>query len=481
MIDKNTIQLSHPDGYQPFPYQWTGINKGMNMKRFINGDDMGCGKTVQSIATAVALNATPSLVICPASLKINWKEEIEAWTDKKALILNNKHVHIWPAYSDANIMAGMFAGKFDFFIVNYESLKKFFVWEYLKKKPRLSDIVFNPYIRQFKSVIVDEAHKVKDPDSQQSKLVKGLCTSKEVIMLLTGTPVVNNASDLVAPLSILDRLKEFGGVNGFLNKFGANDNLDELQAELSRFYFRRDKKEVLPELPDKFRSFIRIDIDTKPEYNKAVDDLEEYFREYTSKTEFEIAKSMRGKAMVLIQTLKRVAAVGKIKAIREIVDNIIDSGQKIILFMELKELISEFKRIYPNAVTITGDDNYQMRDASVKKFQNDPDCKLILCSTKAAGVGLNLTAADNVGFVEYSWTYMAMVQAEDRAYRNGRKDNVNCLWFEGAGTIDQYVRQIIFGKKDIAEKATGAVDYTIDKAQDEVLHELIKNIHKLKL
>lgn len=475
------IELSHPEGYKPFEYQLTGISNGLNMRRFINGDDMGLGKTLQSIATVEKLGQGATLVICPASLKINWQEEIHAWTNKKALILNNKHVHMWHMYMNENHMGGMFAGNFEYFIVNYESLKKFFVYEYLKKNPTLADIKFNPFINLFKTVIVDESHRIRNPESQQAKLVAGMCSGKDTIMLLTGTPIVNRAEDLVSPLAILGRLGDFGGQRGFMNKHGDNNNLRQLRQSLSKFYFRREKKEVLKDMPDKFRSIIKIDITTKKEYNAAVDDLAQYFRDHTEKNEFEIERSMRGKAMVLIQTLKRISAIGKIKAIREIVDNTVSSGQKIILFMDRLELVDEFKRIYPDAVHITGPDNYVDRAKAQKKFQTDPDCNKIICSIKAAGVGLNLFAADVVGFIEYWWTYAVMVQCEDRAYRNGRKDNVNCLWFEGMATIDYYMRSIIFGKKDVSEQATGATDYTLEKSQDVLLRELMQNIDKLKI
>ncbi|MCK5614178.1 DEAD/DEAH box helicase [Candidatus Pacearchaeota archaeon] len=475
------IELSHPDGYKPFDFQIEDINRGAKMRRFINGSDMGLGKTLESIATVETLNGGPTLIICPASLKINWQEEIHMWTDKKALILNNKHINSWHIYLDENYMGGMFFGNFSFYIVNYESLKKFFVYEYLKTNPKLSDIVFNPHIGLFKSVIVDESHRIRNPESQQAKLVAGVCSGKETIMLLTGTPIINKAEDLVSPLAILGRLNDFGGMRGFLNKHGDNNNLHQLKHSLSKFYFRREKKEVLKDMPDKFRSIIKIDITTKKEYNAAVDDLAQYFRDHTDKNEYEINRSMRGKAMVLIQTLTRISAIGKLKAIREIVDNTVSSGQKIILFMDRLELVDEFKRIYPDAVHITGPDNYIDRAKAQKKFQTDPYCNKMICSIKAAGVGLNLFAADVVGFVEYWWTYAVMVQCEDRAYRNGRKDNVNSIWFEGNHTIDYYKRAIIFGKKDVSERATGAVDYTKEKSQELLLRELMQNIDKLKL
>ena len=474
-------ELSHPQGFEPYKYQLKAIRKGINMRRFINGDDMGLGKTLESIATIEALQAHPALIICPASVKINWKEEIEAWTNHGALILNNKHVHSWHFYMHPQFMGGMFYGQFKYFIVNYDSLKKFFVYKYLKPKPKLKDIVFNPYIRYIKTVVVDEAHLVNNPDSQRTKLVAGLSHKKENIMLLTGTPIVNSEKDLIAPLAIMDRMHEFGDRFAFAETYKDGNNTAALQSKLSRFYFRREKKDVLLEMPDKFRSVLKIPITTATEYNLAVDDLEAYFRTFTNKNEFEIDRSMRGKAMVLVATLKRISAIGKIQGIKEVVKNILIHNQKVILFMDRLELIAEFKNIFPQAVTITGADNIRARRSAQRKFQEDPNCQIIICSIKAAGVGLNLMAADNVLFVEYWWTYATMVQCEDRAYRNGRKDNVNCIWTEGNGTIDYYIRSVIFGKKDLLEKATGAKDYTVEKSQDLLLKELMININKLKL
>lgn len=475
------IELSHPEGFKPFQYQREDIEKGSAMRRFINSNDMGCGKSLESIATALYLNQFPCLVICPSTLKINWQEEIETWTDKKALILNNKHIHTWQAYIDPGHYGGMFAGQFDFFIVNYESLKKFFVYEYKKKKPKLKDILFNPFIRLFRTVIVDECHLINNPDSQRAKLVKGITSGKKNIMMLTGTPIVNDIKNLVPLISILGRLDKFGGRNGFMNRYGNGENLQDLKTKLDSFYFRREKKDVLKDLPDKFRSVIKLEITTKNEYNKAIEDLEGYFKKFTNKTDLDIERSMRGRAMVLMTTLRRIAANGKIKAIKEVVDNIISGGQKIILFMELRELVDEFKRIYPKAVIVQGGVSAHAKDRSVKAFQGDPDRQVILCNFKSGGVGLNLTAADNVGFVEYWWTWTTMSQSEDRAYRNGRKDNVNCLWFEGQGTIDYYIRKVIESRKELSEKATGARDSSLEKSQDEVFLELMRNLDRLKI
>ena len=144
-------------------------------------------------------------------------------------------------------------------VVNYESLRKYFVWDIKGGKSfRLKDVVFCPQISMFRSIIIDESHRVKDASTQQTKFVKGICTGKEWIILLSGTPVVNRPSDLVAQLSIMDRLNEFGGKGQFLLDYAqgekAASNLEQLSQELfSRCLIRREKSKVLTQLPDKTR------------------------------------------------------------------------------------------------------------------------------------------------------------------------------------------------------------------------------------
>ena len=158
--------LNHHLKVQPYPYQVDGIVYGLQHHRLIIGDEPGLGKTLQSIGIVDTAPAYPCLVICPSSLKINWQREFEKFTDKKAVVLDNATRTTWPYL--------LRMGMYHVAIVNYESLRKYFVWDIVSgsKEFRLKDVVFSENIRLFKSVIIDESHRVKDPAAQQSIFTK---------------------------------------------------------------------------------------------------------------------------------------------------------------------------------------------------------------------------------------------------------------------------------------------------------------------
>lgn len=449
-------QLNHHLKITPYPYQEEGIRKGLEWKRLFIGDEPGLGKTLQSIGIIDTAGAYPALVICPSSLKINWQREVEKFTDKKALVLDNYNRTTWPYLLQMKM--------FHVAIVNYESLRKYFVWDIKGGKSfRLKDVVFCPQITAFKSVIIDESHRAKDPSAQQTKFVKGICTGKEYIILLSGTPVVNHPGDLVAQLSIMDRLKEFGGKNAFLLNYASGEkeasNLEELSKELySRCLIRREKAKVLTQLPDKTRVDLYVDISNREEYDTAAQNLAQYLREYQQCTEHEIRRKMRMEALVRFMALRSIASKGKVAQAIDFVKVFLDGGNKLILFCSLHEIVDEFKKAFPKAVTVTGRDSAVMKQASVDAFQQREDVQLIICSIKAAGVGLTLTASSNVAFVELPWTYADCCQCEDRAHRIGQKDNVTCYYLLGRNTIDHKLYNIIQDKKTIANSIMASDD-----------------------
>lgn len=466
--------LNHSLKVKPYPYQEEGIVQGLKWKRFFLGDEPGLGKTLQSIGVVDTANVYPCLVICPSSLKINWQREFEKFTDKKALVLNNSNRTTWSYLLQMKM--------FHVAIVNYESLKKYFVWDIRGniKSFQLKDVVFCPQIKMFRSVILDESHRVKDTSTQQSKFAKGICIGKEYIILLSGTPVVNRPDDLVAQLSIMDRLKEFGGKNKFLLDFTQGEkgasNLDVLSSELySRCMIRREKAKVLTQLPDKTRVDLYVDISNEEEYRLAQQDLERYLRKYRECSDWEIKRKMRMKALVQFMALRSIAAHGKVKQAIDFIRVFLESGKKLILFCSLHDIVDELKKAFPNAVTVTGRDSPVMKQAAVDAFQQNPEMKLIICSIKAAGVGLTLTASSNVAFVEFPWTYADCCQCEDRAHRIGQKDNVTCYYLIGRATIDSYLYSIIHKKKSIANEIMAADDeIPTDKLYfEELVNEMI--------
>jgi SWI/SNF-related matrix-associated actin-dependent regulator 1 of chromatin subfamily A len=454
-------ELRHHLRVEPYPYQREGIAYGLDKKRLIIGDEPGLGKTLQSIGIVDTANAYPCLVICPSSLKINWQREFEKFTDKSALVLDNSVRTTWPYL--------LKMGMHHVAIVNYESLRKYFVWDIKGGKSfRLKDVVFCPQIRMFRSVIIDESHRVKDPSAQQTIFTKGITTGKEWIILLSGTPVVNRPEDLVAQLSIMGRLQEFGGRTKFMADYCTDpkDKKAEPAVPLSvlsnQLYancmIRREKAKVLPQLPDKTRVDLYVDISNAPEYNLAAADLAEYLRQYTECTDWEIRRKMRMEALVRFMTLRQLATLGKVAQAVDFIRTFLDSGKKLIVFCSLHEVVDALCKAFPRAVTVTGRDSAAFKQAAVDSFQNNPDVQLIVCSIKAAGVGLTLTASSNVAFVELAWTYADCCQCEDRAHRIGQKDNVTCYYLLGRGTIDQTIYSLIHKKKSIAAEIMNSDD-----------------------
>ena len=441
---------------QPYPYQLQGIARGLQLKRFINGDDMGLGKSLESIATINKADAFPCLVICPNVVKINWQREWHKFTDKKAMVLTDSVRDSWPFFWQT--------GMNQVFIVNYESLRKYFVRRITKaEKWTLKDVEFHNTIKLFKSVIIDESHKVKSTATQQTKFCKGIASGKEYIILLTGTPVVNKPKDLVAQLGIMDRMIDMGGWKGFMLRYcsGPNQasNLKELNYRLWKHcFFRREKSKELTQLPDKVRQIVSCEITNRKEYMDAERDLIDYLKRYKEADDEKIQKSLKGEVMVRIGILKDITARGKLKEVIDFVKDFRENGKKIILFCNLHEIVDRLMIAFPSAVCVTGRQNMQEKQASVDAFQKNPKTDVIICSIKAASAGITLTAASDVAFIELPWTYADCDQAESRAHRIGQKDSVNCYYLLGRRTIDQKLYRIIEEKKHISNAVLGAED-----------------------
>lgn len=464
--DMPELLIDHGLKIQPYPYQLQGIARGLELKRFMNTDEPGLGKTLESIATITLADAFPCLVVCPSSLKINWEREWHKFTDKKAMILSDSVRDTWPFYWNT--------GMYQVFIVNYESLKKYFV-QHIKQSKRftLRDVTFRETIKIFKSIIVDESHRCKSSATQQAKFVKAIADQKEWRIELTGTPVVNKPKDLLAQLAILGKLEEFGGWKYFTQRYcsGPNEasNLKELNALLwQKVMFRREKSAVLKDLPDKIRSVMTCEITNRKEYKDAERDLIQYLRKYKEADDEKIQRALKGEVMVRINILRQISARGKIKEVVEFVKDYQEEGQKIVLFCSLHEVVDQLKKYFPQAVSVTGRENSDQKQQAIDMFQRNPKINIIICSIRAAGVGLTLTAASNVAFVEFPWTYADCCQCEDRCHRIGQQDSVTAYYFLGKNTIDEKVYSIIQMKKGIANAITGSLDDVPENIVDMV-------------
>lgn len=460
------------------PYQKPGVAYTIQKQRLIMGDDMGLGKTMQAICSIEALHQLgkevyPCLIVCPSAVKENWKREIEKTVYRKALVMTNSTKNTFPEFYRT--------GMAQFFIVNYESLKKYFV-DHIddpgadkngkKKKPTLKHIHFKKkYLDFFKAIIVDESHRVKAISTMATKFTKGVANEKETVLLLTGTPLINKPVDLVSQLGILNRLADFGGYKYFMDRYcsgpkGAS-NLKELNYKLNLFcFYRRNKTdpEVKKYLPDKSRQVVMCDLkqDSRKEYDHAMANLESYMKQYKNASDEKIQQSMKGEVMVRIGILKNISARGKLKDAFEFIKDVIDGGEKIVVFCNLTEIVHAVQEAFPKSVRLTGAENATQKQASVDAFKTRKDVDLIVLNLKAGGVGVDglQDVATQVCFIEFGWHAAIMDQAEDRLYRMGQHSNVMCTYFLGRDTIDEWNYNLIQEKRQIANAVTGNEDLT---------------------
>jgi len=462
-------------------YQRKGIARGLELKRYINGDEQRLGKSIQTIITLCIAQEIkkeptfPCLVICPAPLKLNWQDEWKIWSNKRVLVLDDTTKDRWHHFITMDM--------YDVVICNFQSLKKNFV-EYYPPKHKMkdsNDIRMKSNIHLFNSVIVDESHKLKDSETQQTKITLQICLRKIWIILLSGTPVKNKPLDLYSQLAIMGRLKEFGGPKVFKGRYceggSGAANLKELNSKLNEIcYFRRERKEVVKDLPPKQRQTILCDITTRDNYNSAKNDFLNFLKENGS-TEEQISDKLKGQALVKMQELKRISALGKINEVVYYIQDLIDNGQKIVIFCVMHVIVDELKKNFPNALMITGrQDEHQKEDAKTK-FQQCKKCKiklehhqdkdhdyipsdypLLICNTEAGGVGHNFSAAKEVAFVEYPWTAADSFQCEDRVFDFKKKEPITATYFLGKNTIDEQNFELIQSKAELSNAITGSTD-----------------------
>jgi len=476
---------------KPYAYQEPAIAYGIEKGSCINGDAPGCGKTMEALATVIALGLFPCLIIPPANLKDNWEEEVALWTDKhKALILTNSTKHTWNVFNQM--------GMYDIFIVNYESLSKYFVVKLNKDRRNwtVKDIDFHPNIKIFKSVIVDESHRIKDPSTIQSKLTYGICTQPtvEFVNALSGTPIINRPIDLLPQLAITNNLRHFGTIKNFREMCADNERWPEINSILrANCYFRREKKDVLDDLPELARQKIFCSITNQPEYDAAMADLETYLRDWKQASSSQIAKSMKGKVMVQIGVLKNISARGKIADACQYIDDILDSGEKIVVFIYLHEVADELKKRYPKALFYTGKQTDKEKVKAKHDFQKCTVCdkkferhegsdhefvpsehQLMFISYKSGGVGITLTAASICAHLELPWTAADVEQDESREHRNSQKNAVQSAFFIGRNTIDEQHYQAILDKREMSSACTGAIDDAEETTYNSIINLLNK-------
>ncbi len=419
-----TLEIPHLAGAL-MPFQAAGVTYARVQRRTFLADEQGLGKTVQALATVEADHAFPAIVVCPASLKLNWQREAGRWLPHRSVTLITGRS---PTALDAEIL-----------VLNYEILDA--------HREALADTGAG-------ALVLDESHYCKNPKArrtQEAHLLSCALRPRALRLALTGTPLVNRAKELVPQLRILGRLDEFGSGAEFERKFSDPANRERLHWHLRRScYVRRLKRDVLPQLPAKQRAVIPVALENAAEYAHAeaafLAWLHDHYRDSADLAR-RLDSAMRAEALVKINALRKLAGTGKISVAAEWIDDFVASGQKLIVFAVHRDVQTTLVHRFPHAVHLLGTDTQAERQQAVDRFQQDPDVLLCVCSLKVAAHGITLTAAANVAFVELGWTPAEHDQAEDRCHRIGQANAVTAWYLLAAATIDDRLSALIDHKR----------------------------------
>lgn len=440
-------------------FQKIGVLFLLLNRRVILGDEMGLGKTIQSISAITISNSFPCLVISPSSLKLNWLSEVYSVTkDKTALVVKNKK---------------SFEKDSDFYITNYESLHNFI--DIIKEK-------------KFKSIILDESHYIKNQEAKRTININKIINNIDFRFALTGTCIINNPIDLISPLKLINQFDHFGNEDKFIEMYcnpkktkwgldkSGSSNLEILSKKLRETaLIRRTKKEVLKELPDKVISVLPLELSNKKEYKLILKDF---------------SKLNKVEKIGKLEKLRQFVANDKLIFIENWIDNFLNNGEKIVVFTHHISIQNKLIKKYPTAARIISTDSEDIREYNKNRFQNEEDCKIIICSLKTASLGYTLTAASNVLFVEFDWCSTTNKQAEDRCHRIGQKDSVNAWYFIVENSIEEHIWNVSLdkdllinsvyndeNKKDFLEHYLDK-DISIEEKSLSVLNEVINLIEK---
>ena len=438
-IEEVNIDYSKYEHRPPLSHQKEAIEKLVGSKRFILADDMGLGKTTSTIIAALETGIEKVLIICPASLKINWQREIENYTDRSVFIAEGKN----------------FSTEHDFVVVNYDILKNF----YDIKNKETSLITQG----NFDLIIIDEAHYIQNGQAQRTKLVNSFSKNAKRLWLLTGTPMTSRPMNYFNLLSLIESpvaqnwmayairycqgYQFNAGKRKVWNVTGAS-NLEELRDRTSRQVLRRLKTDVL-DLPDKIISPVYLRLKSKL-YEGL---MGEYYDWYENKQDESSSLTVQFSKLMKV---RQVIADEKINNTIELAENIIEQDKKVIIFTNFTNSLNKIADHFgKQAVRLDGSTSKPQRQYAVDQFQENEKIKVFVGNLKAAGVGLTLTAAEAVIMNDLSFVPSDHSQAEDRAYRYGQKSNVSIYYPIFENTIEGAIYDILNKKKNIFETVMG--------------------------
>lgn len=455
-------------------------------RSFLLADEPGLGKTAQSVIAASVADAYPLLVVVPNVVKMNWAREVERWTpQRRATVIHGDGDNV-DAFADV-------------FVVNYEILDRHIGW--------LSQI-------GFKGMVVDEAHMIKNVQSQRSRNVLALAErirantpgGNPLLIALTGTPLINDIDDFRAIwrfLGWIDSQKPLGELMGRLEETGltpADSGFYSAarQTVIEMGIVRRRKIDVAADLPAK--RIVDMPVELDDELGRGIREAEQ---QLANKLYDRFERAISGKLgaemstesivrMIAAQELDEsksatgginvftmVRQIGQAKALlaADYAAQLARSVGKVVFFAKHIDVMDAVERSLAErglkTVSIRGDQTAIARQAEIDAFNNDPEVSVAVCSLTAAGVGVNLQAASNVVLAELSWTDAEQTQAIDRVHRIGQEEPVTAWRIVAAQTIDAKIAELIDSKAGLAARALDGAEAKTESEDSVQLAALI--------
>lgn len=483
------------DTNELYKYQIEGVHfLEQKNGRALIADEMGLGKTVQALSwLKLHPEFSKVLVICPASLKINWQREAEKWALLDMEILNGTTPH---------------KIKSNDVIINYDILS---YWEKHLK------------LKQFDVIIFDEAHYIKNNKAKRTKAFKRLVKSVPRLIALTGTPIENKPIEIYNIVKVIDPsifpdatdfAVEFCGAKktrfGW-DKNGATNTLRLNKILSSSIMIRRKKVDVLKDLPEKQIIKVPFEINNRIEYDQAetefveflkkkfntenlTEEILEELKQFAKRNDIEVSEELTtdeirlikehkferiASAPVLaqIELLKQLAVKGKIDQIIEWIENFLESGEKLVVFAVHKKVVSQLMEKFKHiAVKVDGSVSQKQRQEAVDKFQKDVKTRLFIGNIKAAGVGITLTAASNAAIIEFPWSPGELNQAADRIHRITQTKQVTIWNLVGESTIEEKIITLLKKKEKVITKILDGKQYE----DQSILMDLFKSYLMIK-
>ena len=424
------VGAAYPD---LFPHQRNGVAFLLSRRKAILADDMGLGKTRTAIVAAREQHPDgPYLVVCPATLKLNWQREIH-------MVEPGAHVQVLntePLDPEARWV-----------VVNYDRLTRF--------AGQLAD-------GDFAVVVLDEAHYIKNRSQRTTRVHQILAGNQpDTVYLLTGTPMTNRPRDLYQLLKaighpVASRFYKFARryCGAYHNGHGLDtngaSNLDELSLMIAGVMLRRAKSEVL-DLPEKVRTWLPVDTPVKrvkSDERRALDYLAANpAREGATWFTF----------LGLMNKARHTLALAKATPTADYVSDIVESGNKVVVFTGYTGVVQTMlERFGAAAVSITGDTPTDARQVAVDRFQADPNVRVLVGNLQAAGVGITLTAGTHVVFNDLDWVPANHWQAEDRIHRIGQTRTTFATYMYAPDTLDAFVANLLETKAQLVAEVEQA-------------------------